>query len=269
MTLAAAELNVTPGAVSRQVRELEKELETVLFVRTNVGLDLTESGEALAATAAKSLDMLAAANASLRRHHARRLRIGAFGFFVSRAVFPMLPAIRQELPELELEFHTSNSPLDLVPRSFDAVIAVGDGKPQAGVISEPLMAIETVPVCSPDLLEDAIDFAEVPLLHARPRPDDWRRWLDHAGLTGVPATNGSSYESIGLAIEAASRGLGAAIAIDGLLAPDLDSDAVVVAHELRRPTRRCFVLQIETKRKHDPELRECFDWLVERFGGLR
>src|SRR6185437_676535 len=127
---------------------------------------------------------------------------------------------------------------------------------------DPAAADLTVPVCVPRLLEKGgLDFATVPLLHARPRPDDWRRWLDHAGLADVSVRGGSSFESLSLAVEAAAAGLGVTIAIDGLLAPDLASGLVVTASPIVRPTRRSFVLQFEQRLAEDPSLAAFADWL--------
>ena len=265
MTLAASELNVTAGAVSRQVRDLERQLDRKLFVRSSSGLEATESGEVLAKSAREALEMLATATGQVRQHRSRTLRIGAYGYFLSRAVFPLLSRLGSELPDLEIEFYTSSNPLDLVPTAFDAVITVSESRSRAGVLAKPLMPIETVAVCAPALVAGSRpDFAALPLLHARPRPNDWRRWLDHAGFTSVPVVGGSTFESIGLAIEAAGQGLGAAIAIEALLPPDLDSNRVVIAHPTRRPTRHHFVLQIETKRKHDRDLNRFADWLEDK-----
>src|SRR6185437_11295426 len=127
---------------------------------------------------------------------------------------------------------------------------------------DPAAADLTVPVCVPRLLEKGgLDFATVPLLHARPRPDDWRRWLDHAGLADVSVRGGSSFESLSLAVEAAAAGLGVTIAIDGLLAPDLASGLIVRASPIIRPTRRSFVLQFEQRLAEDPSVAAFADWL--------
>ena len=145
------------------------------------------------------------------------------------------------------------------------MIAVSDKTERSGLIERPLLPIATVPVCSPALLRDGqLDFAAVPLLHSRPRPDDWRRWLDHAGLTSVPVRGGSSFEGSLLTLEAAASGLGAAIAIEALLAPDLASGRIVVAHSIRRPTTRRFVLAYEARLAEDPSLAAIADFLSGR-----
>ena len=264
ITRAADELNVTVGAVSRHVRALEARMGTALFLRGSRGLVLTSAGKTFAESAREALDRIADAADGLRLRRFRRLSVGVYGFFVSRFLLPIWPTLNAAYPELEIDLHTSSNPLDLLPSRFDAVIAVSDGQPRAGLVTHSVMPIATVPVCAPAFMKNgAVDFASVPLLHARPRPDDWRRWLDHAGFSDVPAQGGSSFESIGLAIEAAAAGLGFAVAIEALLGPDLARRRVVIAHPTVRPTRRHFVLQYEARLADDPALAAFATWLRE------
>lgn len=265
MTRAADELAVTPGAVSRQVRELEERLDVALFVRRATGLELTGAGERLATSASDALDRLEEATRGARLRQHRQLSIGVYSLFASRLILPIWGDLRRDHPDIPVTLHTSSNPLDLLPGQFDAVIAVSDSTERSGLIEHPLLPIATVPVCSPALLcEGRLDFSTVPLLHSRPRPDDWRRWLDHAGMTAVPVRGGSSFEGISLTLEAAAAGMGAAIAIDALLAPDLASGRIVVAHPSRRPTRRRFVLAHEARLAGDPSLSVIAGWLCDR-----
>lgn len=141
------------------------------------------------------------------RHH-RRLSIGVYGYFVPRFL-PHLPALGITYPTFNIDLHTSLNPLDLMSSRYDAVIAIFDGTPLRGIVTRCLLPISTVPVCSPDMLRKGkSDFATASLLHTRPRPDDWRRWLDFVGFGSIPIQGGSSFESIGLSIEASAAGLG-------------------------------------------------------------
>ena len=222
MTGAARELSVTPGAISRQIRELERGLHVTLFLRQANGLVLTTAGETLAAGAGEALDRLAAATGRARLGRGRPVSVGVYGYFASRLLLPMLPELQRDLPDLVVEWHTSSSPLDLLPGRYDAVIAVSDPMELTGLRVVPLVRIATVPVCAPALLRHgALDFSQVPLLHSRCRPDDWRRWLSHAGFGKIAVRGGSTFESMNVAIEAAAHGLGAVIAIEALLGPDL------------------------------------------------
>jgi len=262
ITRAADELNVTVGAVSRHVRALEARMGTTLFLRGPRGLTLTSAGKAFADSTRDALDRIAAAADGLRLRRFRRLSVGVYGFFLSRFLLPIWPSLKTAHPELEIDLHTSANPVDMLSSRYDAVITVSDGEPRAGLVTQRLLPIATVPVCSPTLLKDgALDFASVPLLHNRPRPDDWRRWLDHAGLTKVPVQGGSSFENLGLAMEAAAAGLGAAIAIESLLAADLKQLKLVRAHRIVRPTRRHFVLEYEQRMADDPAVMAFAAWL--------
>lgn len=270
VTRAAEELGVTPGAISRHVRALEERLEKPLFLRRATGLALTTAGEALAQATREGLDRIADGANGVKLRRLRRLSIGVYGFFASRLLLPLWPELRASHPDLEIDLHTSLNPLDLLPGRYDAAIVVSDAAPRAGLITHPLVPIATVPVCAPRWLKRGpIDFAAVPLLHARPRPDDWRRWLDHAGFDSVPVQGGSSFESIGLAIEAASAGLGFAMAIEALLPPDLARRKVVIAHPTVRPTRRHFVLQYEARLADEPALATFANWITKRLAEKR
>lgn len=264
ITRAADELNVTVGAVSRHVRALEARMSTALFLRGPRGLTLTSAGKAFADSTRDALDRIADAAEGLRLRRFRRLSVGVYGFFLSRFLLPMWPSLKTTHPELEVDLHTSANPVDLMASRYDAVIAVSDGQPRAGLVTRTLLPIATVPVCSPGLLKDgALDFASVPLLHNRPRPDDWRRWLDHAQLTNVAVQGGSSFENLGLAIEAAAAGLGVAIAIESLLAADLAQLNLVRAHPIVRPTRRHFVLEYEQRMAEDLSVIAFAGWLCD------
>jgi LysR family glycine cleavage system transcriptional activator len=261
---AAHELNVTPGAVSRHVRALEENLGAPLFVRRATGLELTPVGRSLADGTREALDRLEEATTGVRLRHYRRLSIGVYGHFLSRALLPLLPRLRRDHPALEVDLHASTNPLDMLPSRFDAVIAVSGAGRQSGLIVRPLMPITTVAVAaSRRVRKGAVDFARVPLLHTRPRSEDWRRWLDHAGFHAVPVRGGSTFESASQTMEAVAADLGLAIAIEGLLGPDLESGRVAIAHPARRPTRRLFTLQYETRFADDPSLAAFADWLSE------
>ena len=235
---------------------------TALFLRGSRGLILTSAGKAFADSAREALDRIADAAEGLHLRQFRRLSVGVYGFFLSRFLLPMWPALKAAHPELEIDLHTSANPVDILASRYDAVIAVSDGEPRAGLVTRPLLPIATVPVCSPAFLKNGtLDFTSVPLLHNRPRPDDWRRWLDHAQLTKVPVRGGSSFENLGLAIEAAAAGLGAAIAIESLLDTDLAQLDLVRAHPLVRPTRRHFVLEYEQRMADDPAVAAFSTWL--------
>ncbi|MGY3494311.1 LysR substrate-binding domain-containing protein [Bradyrhizobium sp. USDA 4502] len=262
ITRAAEELNVTVGAVSRHVRALEARIGTTLFLRGPRGLALTSAGKAFADSAGEALDRIADAAEGLKLRRFRRLTIGVYGFVASRFLLPIWRDLKVTQPALEADLHTSVNPVDLLPSRYDAVIAVSDAQPRTGLVTHPLLPIATVPVCSPDMLKNGpIDFATASLLHARPRPDDWRRWLDNSRFADVSVRGGSSFESLSLALEAAAAGMGVAMAIEALLEPDLADGKLVLAHSNVRQTRRHFVLQYEQRIAEDPAMKAFVAWV--------
>src|SRR3546814_12395770 len=100
MTRAAAELNVTPGAVSRQIRDLELRLRTELFVRGPSGLTLTGAGVLLFRAAKEALDALAAGMIRAQNDPGRQVvKLGAYAVFASRWLIPRLPRFYDRHPD--------------------------------------------------------------------------------------------------------------------------------------------------------------------------
>jgi LysR family glycine cleavage system transcriptional activator len=265
VTRAADELSVTPGAVSRQIRTLEESLGLTLFLRGPGGLTLTGPGTALMEASGAALDRLEEGVAEARRAaRPMPVSVGAYALFASRWLIPRWGRLRARHPELEIALTTSADPLELSSGKFDAVIAVAEHRPRPGFRVDPLLPIETMPICAPGLVDPGgFRWAGKTLLHSRQRPRDWARWLEAQGITGVDAEAGPSFESISLAIDAAREGLGVALAIRGLIGPDLAAGSVVVPVPGTRRSSRSFVLMVETGRLGEPALSRFRDWLLE------
>lgn len=265
VTRAADELAVTPGAVSRQIRALEEGTGLALFLRGPGGLSLTASGQALMAASGAALDRLEEGIAEARR--AARpvpLSVGAYSLFASRWLIPRWGRLRERHPGIEIALTTGADPLELLPGKFDAVIAVAEDRPRPGFRIDPLLPIETLPVCAPGLVDPGgFRWAGKTLLHSRQRPQDWARWLESEAIAGVDPEAGPAFESISLAIDAAREGLGVAMAIRGLVGPDLAAGRVVVPVPGVRRSSRSFVLMVEAGRLGEPALRDFRDWLLE------
>jgi len=266
VTRAAARLGVTPGAVSQQIRELERDLSVPLFIRTPNGLVLTAAGETLFAAARDGLDRIAAGVHAVRRTKPERpLSVGAYTHFASGWLIPRWGHFLDRHPGIAIELTTTAQTEELVPGRFDAVIGVGPAAPDAAapdLVVTPLLPIELVPVCAPALAGPGFDLARHRLLHSRLRPDDWRRYLDATGIVGVDPTGGLVFESIGLAIDAAAEGLGVALAIRGLIDRDLALGRIVMPLDKVRRSSRAFVLMYRPSIEHDPAIAALRRWLL-------
>src|ERR1051326_7293067 len=125
---AAAELGVTPSAISQAVRALETRVGAALFIRTTRSVGLTEAGERFLSRAKPAFEELIAAS-EVARHLGQR-PTGLLRLTVPRAVVPILlePLIAsfcQAYPEVEVEIAASEETVDLAAEGFDAGIRLG------------------------------------------------------------------------------------------------------------------------------------------------
>ena len=151
---AAAELGVTPTAISHQIRLLERYCGCALFRRRPRPLSLTEAGARLFPAVRSGLEAFAAAIAAVKRDGDRLpLRVTTTNAFASRWLVPRLPAWRKLHPEAPLEVIGTDSVLDLSAGDGDVAIRYATGRiaPAHG-IAEELLSDTFWPVCSPRLL---------------------------------------------------------------------------------------------------------------------
>ncbi|MDR5759990.1 LysR substrate-binding domain-containing protein [Caballeronia sp. LZ035] len=234
--LAADELNVTPAAVSRQIKLLEDQLGVLLFERGHRAITLTPMGSRYLADVIRSFETLRAATVNLTEARRRRtLKIRAYTTFSMNWLLPRLSTFHRDHPDIEVSLTTSLQPVDFNSEDVDAAIRLSHA-PSSEFGFDRLVPNELVPVCSPDFLHahpdlnDATPEAlrQVPLLHSLARPEDWAKWLDAAGVRGVNPLGGLSYESSILAYFAATQGHGIAIAQRVLVADQLRAGTLVM-----------------------------------------
>ena len=258
---AADELAVTPGAVSRQIQGLERELGTELFRRGNRKVELTPAGRAYAEEVRAALDRISSATARVRGAARGPLAICAYPTFAMRWLMPRWRQFHDRHPEIDVQLTTSLAPVEFNRDGFDAAVRMGEGNwPGLGAIK--LADVESFPVCSPQLFKGRKpDLARVRLIHSAPRPQDWPRWLAAAKVTGVDASQGPSFESLNLAFQAAIEGIGVAIGIGCLVADDLAQRRLVRPFKPVRRSRRGFWLVYPQARAGDPRLAAFLAWL--------
>lgn len=254
---AAADLAVTPGAVSRQIQALEASLGVRLFARGNRAVELTPRGQVYARQVQEAFDRLGLATEQLRgRDPQGPLAICAYPTFAMRWMMPRWRRFHDMHPAIDLQLTTSLAPVDVARDGFDAVVRIGDGNwPGHGAVW--LAAVEVFPVCSPALaarIKTPADLRRLVLIHSDPRPDDWPRWLKAAGASGVDGTRGPRFETMSLAFQAAIEGVGVAMGVGCLLAEDLASGRLVRPLAFSHRSKREFHLVYPLARSGDPRL---------------
>ena len=265
-TAAARELNLTHGAVSRQVRALEDWFGRALFIRGNRRVTLTDSGVAYLAEIGAALDRIAAATARQVEHGpGRLLQVNALATFTLRWLIPRLSAFQLAHPGLEVRLTTSNLRLPDVKEPYDVAIRGGPSQ-VAGHVSEPFLSEARIPVCSPALLErlplaTPADLSRHTLLHSTTLPGVWAQWLVAARTPDLKPASSVTLEHFYLTLQAALDGLGVAMGPIALVADDVKAGRLVMPFEGPALPARSYFTFVPDACADDPAVRSFCAWL--------
>lgn len=256
---AAAELGVTPTAVSHQIRLLEQYCGKALFRRRPRPLSLTDAGNRLFPVVRDSLEGIAAELAAIRRRDDRQaLRVTTTNAFAARWLVPRLPRWRKLRPEAPLEINGTDSVLDMSAGDADVAIryATSRQSPREGIV-EAFLSDTYSPVCRADLLsspgrmKSAADLRKHVLVHSEWFPADieppsWQRWFSAArrkwrNVPDLTEMQHLSFREELHAIEAVVAGQGIGLFSDVLVAAELASGVLVKPLDLSLPGYRFYI----------------------------
>jgi len=268
---AAAQLALTPAAVSQQIRQLEEQLGSALFVRTQSGVMLTETGKEYLRYVTEAFDILHLGQQNLR--HAAlmpKLTLYALQALASKWLLPNIMQWRERCPDIDLSLHGTHAQVDFSATPADFVICFGEDRyPQLD--KQRLFMDEVVPVASPSLLQRyslARALEQAPLIHldwgneGRFLPD-WRSWLQARGAA-TPATQPSlSFNLTSLAIEAAVAGAGLLLGQKRLIAAELARGDLVAIDTLSLPLSKAYYLAWPQRSRSQPGSEAVIAWLAQ------
>lgn len=265
---AAAELHVTPAAVSQQMKALEEYLGVALFRRLTRALELTPQGTAMLPKLREGFECLAVAVAATRQSSDGELTVTAPPSFASRWLVPRLSRFAAEHPEVELRLASSPDSVDqhgettmfgdamFDPRGAASEVAIRFGSGNyPGFRVDKIFAPDRVPVCSPRLatvkrpLATPDDLRNHVLIHdetvlAEDGQTDWVRWLRLSGVHAgaVDALRGPRFSNAVLAVEAALDGQGVALALRPLIEADVAAGRLVIPFDIGLPSAYAYYL---------------------------
>jgi len=277
---AANELNVTPGAISQQIRGLEEFLEIKLFKRRNRSIVLTDSGQVFLPLLSDGFSRIAEAVDSVRRSQGEEpLTITAAPSFTSKWLIPRLCKFQALHPEIDVRIDASSRLVDFVREDIDVGIRFGTGEIE-GLDSNYLFSFDLIPVCSPDLkhegkaVHDLSDIRHHTLLHSQdtdfdPSFPDWAMWLATAGVDDVDASRGIFFSQGEMVIEAAIEGQGIALGASVMVAGALESGRLVQPFETRLPVRLSFHLITTRQKTRSSKIGAFRQWILDESAYLR
>jgi len=210
--MGAEELCVTPAAVGHQIKGLELELNTPLFLRKTRKIVLTQEGRVLSEQVGKALDAIEYAVAQTRKFDlVGTLKITIAPFFGNRWLLPRLSDFHKKHPGIEIKPSLSFDYVDLGNSDFDAAVRYGAGDWDG--LSCTLICNDVVsPVCAPQLIEgrplplSAQDILDLPLACGARWREDWLAWANASGSKIADPGKIIEYESRAFMFDAALSG---------------------------------------------------------------
>ncbi len=221
---AAAELGVTPSAVSHAVRALEDALGLPLFHRDPRGLRLTEAGQELRDEAGRCFESLSRCVQRLQAPQAERGLAGSVApTFAARWLLPRLHALRRRHPDLVLTLTTERNRVPLGDGKHDFAIRMAV-EPDGPGEWHKLVRERVAPVVAPGMampLQRAL--ARLPVIHVTTVSAEWDAWSRVRGLPAPSSARCLRFDTVQMALDAAAEGLGIALARLPVCAGELEN----------------------------------------------
>ena len=261
---AAQEMFVTQGAVSRQIRQLEENLGVKLFVRHKRGLSLTPEAEALLPVVEDAFAQIGKICGTMRSV-GQVLTLRMPPTFAMRWFLPLMPTLRSLLPGLDVRITTYDA---WEPRfeegDIDAAILHGRGD-WSDVEAVRLMPELLTPVCSKNMagqVKTPADLGHLPLLHCYPL-NAWPLWFEAANVEDVSAGRGQFFDTLDLALSAATRGQGIAMGDYNLLGESFRDGVLAQPFPMVLDRSMSYYLVYPESRRALPKIKALRDWLLE------
>ena len=287
---AASELNVSPAAISHQIRLLERYLDETLFRRQPGSLTLTDQGRAALPQLQEGFRALTEGAAALRgsmRDRQTVLTVRSAPALAAKWLMPRLREFIDQHPHIDIHLEASMRAVDVKSnpeetaqaqhsaQEPDVDIRFGAGI-HPGHRVDRLFSVALVPVCGrehligPRALRSPEELRDHTLLHddavaALPGNPGWAAWLRRAGVSSVDSTRGQRFSHGALALDAAVSGMGVALAMDVIAAEDLRAERVLQPFSITLPLAAAYYLVSAEARVEQPQVSALRTWLLRDF----
>jgi len=269
----ADELNVTPAAISQQIRSLEDFLGQTLFIRSSRGIELSLAGKACLPHLQTAFDQIDfAVSAACTVGEARPLTIRAAPCVATKWLLPRLPEFQAAFPEIEIVISASSQIYDFRPSEMDMILRVrnpGFG----GLTAERVLTESVFPICSPNAiahnpLDNPADLEHHALLHddtmnkVETYPD-WARWLAFAGVPQLATNRGHRFSLSTLAIDATLGGRGVSLGRSALVESELAEGRLLRPFDLHYPVTHDYFLIYPQDSPNIEPMMAFRDWVID------
>lgn len=270
-TRAAAELCLTPAAVSKQVQQLESRLHVPLFVRGHRSLTLTAQGARLYDAVFSALGQVADAVAEVRSPQSDLVAIASSSAIANLWLLPRLDALTQAFPQCSIRFMVGEANQGPLPAGADLTVRYTSAQ-MAGDGAQLMFPIEIFPVCSPAFqrkhrLRRVEQLANVPALELTTehwQSMDWDSWLQGAKLPDLHLKTRHFFNDFVMLQSAAEQGHGVALGWSQLSQEALQSGRLVrpFKRAVQAPPGWGYYLMPSHRGQHKPSVEAVMQWLL-------
>ena len=282
LTKAARELHVTAGALSHQIRGLEELLGLKLFERRVRSIALTTAGKQLYPGLQTGFQQIRDTVAELARSDNERvIVISTPPGFTAKWLAPRLYRFSLAHPDIDVRVSSSADNANFRTDGVDASVRnLKTGATEdAELVTEKLLDMSFVPVCSPKLVQTHGSFAEpsalahAPLIHDdtlsnRVEVPTWPDWFAAAGVKSFDVSRGLRFNSADHALDATAEGGGVLLAHDVLAYDELRTGRLVVAFPLALPSGRAYYFICPRRREQHPHVQAFRAWIKQEAAAL-
>lgn len=271
-TDAATELNLTQGAISHQIRELESRLQTKLFERLPRGIQLTATGKQYLPYVQDALDNLNAGEVALRlATNSNILTISCSPNFAQKWLVPRIGEFSAKHPNIDLRISAAPQHVNFATDDIDIAVRHGDGQWKDLNVTQ-LCEEWVFPVCSPHLLPDDASLglsveklSGYTLIHDQQR-GGWQEWLSaiNVDTSEFNLDHGPIVSQTSLAIDAAVATQGIALARSALVELDLAAGRLVQPVEERVLADFSYWIVCRNDRASLPHIALFKEWLLDQ-----
>jgi DNA-binding transcriptional LysR family regulator len=269
---AAAELGVTPTAISHQIRSLEDQIGVALFVRQTRKVSLTAEGGRLATATSRGFQEIHDALEELQ-NASSRLTIAATPAFAALWLVPRLAGFESRHPASKVHVETATDLLDLDrDRRIDIAIRYGAG-PYTGLVAQTVAEETFGAFAHPGLLESVRDIRDATLIETRWRSTDlkpvgWDDWLAAQGADPAGFTNRRVFDQEQHSIQAALAGQGIVLASRLLVGDMLERGWLAEYRPQTRISGLCYTAVSLPGHAETRKVRQFLSWLKEETESL-
>lgn len=266
LRLAAAELGVTPGAVSQQIIKAEAQLGQKLFDRTTKGLVLTQTGQDLSDVLTEGFATLARGIAAAQSRPDNAVTISVAPVFAAKWLVRRLGRFADTQPDIRVRIDASAMSVSPSPGDVDACIRVGRGD-WPGLKVEEILPQHVFPVCAPSIAKQLTgigDLANVPIIRERNNQlFGWDAWLGPNDALDAALKDGPVFSDASLCLDAAAAGQGVFLTLETLAQDAIATGQLVPAlpGRFRSGISYWFIEPLNSRRP--PQVKAFRDWIAK------